>query len=607
MKYPMLNELAVEREMIDVFAGYNHNIRIGEGEFYDMTNLSSDNYPTISPRSQRGVYANPLNPLGMVAKDALCYVDGYPDGGRFIINKYGQNDELNLGLTVEKDANGNYKPKTLISMGAYVIIMPDKKYINTTKYEDRGNIEAFFETTSTIIFDPCDAEGNVYLGIVSSDTAPENDKMWMDTTTNTIKTFSETTSSWTAVTNTYIKISSAVDSRLADTFEVGDGVIITGVNDIPDLESPTTAVIVSKHGEEKIGDRTIKSSIVVKGLLGKHTSQSFTESSPFKIERKMPDMDFIIEAGNRLWGCKYGLNANGVYVNEIYASKLGDFKNWNCFQGISTDSYVASVGTDGKFTGAITHLDYPLFFKENYVHKVYGNYPANFQIQTTPCRGVQDGCNRSLAIVNEVLYYKSRTGICAYDGSLPTEISSALGDVAYSDAVAGALGNKYYVSMKDSIGYNLFVYDTLKGMWHKEDNLQVMEFCNCRGDLYFIPKIPDKKDPIMTIKGSGTPETERIKWEAITGEIGTNSPDKKYISRMDVRMRIDVGTIVQFFVEYDSCGAWEHLFTMTGKALQSFAVPIKPKRCDHLRLKIIGNGDAKIFSICKTVEQGSDM
>ena len=45
---------------------------------------------------------------------------------------------------------------------------------------------------------------------------------------------------------------------------------------------------------------------------------------------------------------------------------------------------------------------------------------------------------------------------------------------------------------------------------------------------------------------------------------------------------------------------------MTGVDLKSFAVPIKPKRCDHMRLKIVGEGEAKIFSICKTVEWGSD-
>ena len=72
--------------------------------------------------------------------------------------------------------------------------------------------------------------------------------------------------------------------------------------------------------------------------------------------------------------------------------------------GISTDSWVGSVGTDGQFTGAITHLGYPLFFKETVLHKVYISQNGAHSIQDTACRGVQSGCGDSLAIVNEVLY-----------------------------------------------------------------------------------------------------------------------------------------------------------------------------------------------------------
>ena len=599
MNYPTLTELNTSREWLDVFKGYNHNLRIGEGEFYEMKNLSSDNYPILSPRSKRGMYAHPTTRGGLVAKDALCYVDG----GDLIINKYNVSDRVPLGLTADD------KPKTLISMGAYIIIMPDRKYINTENYNDYGAIDKVLDTTSKVTFELCTADGNPYGVTKSQAFAPEiteemlqdNSKipLWIDTSSspNVLKQYSTTSSMWSTIATTYIKISYP---GIGLPFALQDGITIIGVNDIPDLASPTSAVIWAMDERKDDDGNRISDWIVVKGILKEKKEQT----NSIRIKRVMPDMDFIIESGNRLWGCRYGIQGDKI-VNEIYASKLGDFKNWNCFMGISTDSYAASVGTDGQFTGAITHLGYPLFFKENCVHKVYGNYPANYQIQTTACRGVQTGCERSLAIVNETLYYKARSGICAYDGSLPMEMSSALGDISYSNAVAGALGNKYYISMcDDQERYNLFVYDTLKGMWHREDETQALEFCNCRGDLYYIDHA-DKQ--IKTIKGTqGVKEDRPIKWEAVTGIIGTDSPDKKYISRMDVRMRLDVGAKVSFYVEYDSNGVYEHLFTMTGKNLQSFAVPIRPKRSDHLRLKIVGVGEAKIFSICKTVEWGSD-
>ena len=603
MKYPTLLELNTSREMVDVFKGYNHNLRIGEGEFYEMTNLSSDNYPVLSPRPKRGIYAESNEIHGIIAKDSLCYLDGTT----FVMNENESTDLLSDGLEVKYDADGNIIPKTLISMGAYVIIMPDKIYVNTANLADHGKIDAKVETEESTTFTLCTVNGEEYTNTKVQSTPPsltekmekgeEDIPLWIDTsnTPHQLKQYSVTSAMWSAIATTYIKIYS---KDIGLPFNVNDGVIISGVKNIPDLNA--SMVIWAKDNRVGDNDEKISDWIVVTGILDKID----TQTEPIKVTRQMPVMDFIVEAGNRLWGCRYGEQGDKI-VNEIYASKLGDFKNWTCFMGISTDSYAASVGTDGEFTGAITHLGYPIFFKENCMHKVYGNYPSNYQIQTTVCRGVQKGCERSLATVNEVLYYKARSGICAYDGSLPMEVSSALGDISYHNAVAGTLGNKYYISMADMNDKDhLFVYDTLKGMWHREDETRALEFCNCRGNLYYITVAGKSIEAVRELE---LKEGNPIKWEAITGVMGTDSPDKKYISRMDVRMKLDVGSRVTFFAEYDSSGEWEYLFAMTGKSLQSFAVPVRPQRCDHLRLRVVGSGDAKIYSICKTIEQGSDV
>lgn len=582
MKLPILNEIPTTREMIDAFGGYNHNLRIGEGEFYDMKNLTSTDYPVLSPRQHRGVYTSPTNPQGMIEKDALCFVDGR----YFVMNEY----RIDMGLSTREDDC----PKTLVSMGAYVIIMPDKMYINTKKLSDYGKIEATFDSSGDTSFELCKIDGSAYKNAPAQDTAPENPKdmdLWIDISSvpNALKQYSATNSMWISIATTYIKITFAGVSALP--FNTGDGITISGIEN-EELSDLNNTMVIQEVGADYI---------VVIGIL----KSKITIKEKISIKRLMPEMDFIIESENRLWGCRYGEDVNGNIVNEIYASKLGDFKNWNTFAGISTDSYAATVGTDGQFTGAITHLGYPIFFKENCMHKVYGNFPSNYQIQTTHCRGVQKGCSKSLSIVNEVLYYKARSAVCVYDGSLPVEISSALGDMTYSDAVAGTIRNKYYISMVDADGaYHLFVYDTKRGLWHREDNTHVIDFCTCRGELYYI-EAGDTK--IKTILGSGTPDTSVISWMAESGVIGTNLPDKKYISRLDVRMLLTVGTRVYFYIEYDSCGKWEHLFTMTGIRLQSFAVPIRPRRCDHMRIRIEGDGEAKIFSICKTIEQGSDI
>lgn len=595
MLLPKLNNITTSRDLVDVFKGYNHNLRIGDGEFYDMKNLTSTHYPVLSPRTKRGTYVTASNPQGMIAKDSLCYVDGE----YFVMNEY----RIDMGLSTAEADN----PKQLVSMGAYVIILPDKKYINTLDTTDFGNIEAEFTTQSNVSFTLCKLDGTDYSSSIPSEepSEPNNMDMWIDVSTNphSLKQWSESAGMWVTVPTTYIKISSP---GIGTPFEKYDGITISGlkdttlhdsvsgniIEDTSDLSALDGTAVVWEKGDDYI---------VIVGIL----DTTRTISDQITISRKMPIMDFVIESENRLFGCRYGEAANGDVVNEIYVSKLGDFKNWNCFMGLSTDSYVASCGTDGQFTGAITHLGYPLFFKENCVHKVYGNYPANFQIQTTACRGVQKGSSNSLAIVNEMLYYKSRNAVCAYDGSLPTEISYALGEIAYSDAVAVAHGNKYYISMKDASNeHHLFVYDTAKRLWHKEDNLSVKRFCSCQNEVYFIPQ---NSTDIKTMFGSGTVDASPINWVAETGVIGMYTPDKKYISRLNIRMALDIGTRVCFYAQYDSCGEWEQLSAMTGTNLRSFSIPIRPKRCDHFRLRIVGEGDAKIYSIVKTLEQGSDL
>lgn len=575
-----------------MFAGYNHNIRINEGEFYDMRNLTSDHSPVMAPRKARGLYAKDTNVQGLIAKDSLCYVDGRD----FVINGY----HIDMGLSTEAEDC----PKQLISMGAYVIIMPDKKYFNTADFTDYGAIEAEVTTAAPVSFFPCKMDGTEYAADyiqAEEPDAAENMALWVDTSTepHSLKQYSASTDMWAGIETTYVKIQCA---GIGAPFAQYDGVKISGLanqelqvaaaleenNQLAELEG---AAIVYAQGQDYI---------VVVGIL----DAAVTITNAVTISRKMPLMDFVIENENRLWGCRYGLNADGEVVNELYCCKLGDFKNWNCFMGISTDSYVVSLGSDGQFTGAIALAGHPLFWKENFLHDVYGQMPANFQVQTTACRGVQKGCSRSLAIVNEILYYKARHAVCAYDGSLPTEVSAALGEERYQNAVAAAHGNKYYISMEkaDGTDHVMMVLDIAKGLWHKEDNLKAYLLCSCRDELYCATE--DGK--IITMLGSGERYEDSISWMAETGIIGANLPNRKYLAKLNIRMVLEMGSTLTILAQYDSVGPWENLGTLMGTDLRSFTIPVRPQRCDHLRLRFEAEGKGMIFSITKTFAHGSD-
>lgn len=587
MLFPTFQEVTRYREMTTTFGGYNHQLSCQEGQFYDMKNMTSQYFPILSPRQNRGIVKQFAMPQGILDKEDIMWIDN----GKLYLN--GEEKTLN-GVTISSEGI-----KTLAKMGAYVIIMPDKIWYNVDKdvcgYMEHKNT---IKSGNQINFTLCEANGKSISLMPEGNTPTDGD--YTLTTANgktSLKIYSSTTKTWITVATTYIQISAA---GIGKGFEKGDGVKIT-VDNIEGLSN----VFVNDEGEGKLStntyivDRT-DDTITIIGIIDKAINVT---SNELTIERKVPDLAFITECNNRLWGC----SKDG---HEIYCCKLGDVKNWNVFAGISTDSWAATIGSDGKFTGAITFLGYPMFFKEDGFIKIAVSATGGHQVKETKCRGVQKGSEGSLVILNETLYYKSSTCICAYNGSLPFSISDDLGEVRYYEAVAGAIGDRYYISMKDDKGiYNLFVYDSKNGIWCKEDNTEVLYFCKHFDDLYYI----DVKDKQMkSVRGTllyDVPEkaTEgQFDWFVESGNIGYSSPDNKYVARINLRITLEFATNVDFYLQYDSSGQWEHQFNMSGKGTRTFTIPVIPKRCDHFKYKITGKGGCKIHSITKTLEQGSD-
>lgn len=599
MLFPRLQDVTRHRDMTTIFGGYNHQISCDEGQFFDMKNMTSKYFPVLSPREKRGIVKTFVNPQGILDKEDLWWVDDktlYRNGEK---------------ITLKNVSLANSTPKTLAKMGAYIIIMPDKVWckIDDDAYEvECGYMEnvVTFAKGTPIKFSICEATGKAIewhdADYYKENEAKDGDYM-MSTNTNgkpSLKVYSATTKIWMNVASTYTQISV---KDIGKGFEKEDGIKIT-----TDYVGESLDNIFINVEEDKthystntyIVDRT-DNSITIPGIYSGKT-EAFTEMS-LSVERKVPEMEFITECNNRLWGC----SKDG---HEIYCCKLGDVKNWNCFRGASTDSWAATIGSDGKFTGAITYLGYPMFFKEDSLIKISVSAVGGHQTKETRCRGVQNGSGGSLAILNEILYYKSSTCICGYNGSLPYSISDEMGDVKYYDAVAGAIGDSYYISMRDNKGeYGLFVYDSKSGIWCKEDNTRVFSFCRHKDDLYYI----DAKDNKMKSVGgtllydvSEKATEDKVDWFVESGAIGYSSPDNKYVGRINLRITLEFGTNVDFFIQYDSCGEWEHKFNMSGTGTKTFSVPFIPKRCDHFRYKISGIGGCKIHSVTKSIEGGSD-
>lgn len=632
MYYPELPENGNTRETIDAFYGYNHNYRIADGEFYDMENLTSDNFPLLSPRKVRHILKQEVAHYnGILFLDGVLY---YLKGSSLCF----LDTEVDLSTYAQIESE-----QQMLGYGAYILIFPAAIYYNTVT-GDAGTLGASTTfTTGSITMHMCNGMYEDISGTAST-TAPANPTegaYWINTNLNGLYIYDADTQTWNPVPVSYIKVTyqgGNFDSFLKE----GDAIF----TNLTGLEDYANGSIVQKVGSDYF---------IIIGFMDA-VAKSVGVGSGWTIERRIPALDYVCVSNNRVWGCYFG-ERDGEIVNEIYCSKLGDPKNWYCYAGLASDSYAVSIGTGGAWTGCIEYQGYPTFFKENAIYRIYGRYPAEYQLIRTDCRGVQEGSYKSLAICSEYLLYKSVADVCVYDGSTPTSISAALGKgIIYTDAVAGACLNKYYISMTDPDGKQaVFVYDMDYNLWYKEDTLPIVQFTGTNyGEMYGYTNTletdhtkiytqdgedPSSEfwdetdedvwvDPGVTYEQSESTVTQNIgriygfgasqdgtsdvvteeytSWYAETGEMGYEYADHKYVDRISMRAYIPFNGHIGVYISYDD-GDFEPVGTLRGTdTIRTQTFSINPMRCDHFKLRLEGNGDVRIYNLSRTLDTGSE-
>lgn len=590
---PRLARRSAKQLITGEFGGLNRAPAIGDGEWSAMQNLSARAYPLLCPRLPRGMVQALTKPQGILGRDKLCVIDNgtiYYDGTAV------------EGVTLSTaDAD---MPKRLVSMGAYVCIWPDKKYFNTVDLSDCGSMEGAYESQGSVILTPCRLDGSDFGNVTVSASAPEdpqNGEYWIDASEDThqLRMWSDTAGAWTAVLTVYTRIQA---SGIGAAFSKGDVVELSGI-----AAGTEAGAALKKQLEALNGARYVygvdSDYLTVEGLLDAAYEQ---ESGQVTCRRSVPEMEYVVECGNRLWGCHYGLGTDGKIVNEIYACRLGDFKNWRVYQGTSMDAYALSVGSDGPWTGAITYGGMPTFFKENVLHKIYGSQPSNYQSMDTQLRGVKRGCAGSLQCVDGALIYRSPAGIEMYDGSMPVAIGAPLGEELGAGAEAGVLGRRYYVSLQDAKGqWALYCYDTAAGLWHREDATHALMLAAHAGELYYVDADSRR---LMTACGGAGEQEKAVRWWCESGMQTYEYVSHKYVTRYNIRAQLSQGARLRVYIRYNGRGVWQMKANITSDAAgtRTLLVPVYPRRCDHMQLRLEGEGEIKVFSIARLLTNGGD-
>ena len=606
-------KLQNSRSLVRVFGGLNETYACSEAEYSAGVNFSARDFPALSTRKPRrklreltglnGMYH--LNGLLTVCGKDLIYT---PDA-----------DGANPVTCTEAVTDGK---KALVGIGTKILIFPDKVAFDTADGSVSALGAVWQAEGQSVQFAPCDAAGKTYEVSGYGKEEPEKpadgqlflkveDEEHPWASTSTLEEYSTSSGSWTAVPLEYCRITAAGAQRL---FAQWDTVTVQGTAAqqagmwtkldgdlvVYDVLENGLRVRVSPEGDHVYGTLVQSAeSAQWTSLDGKET-RSFAVSTPVRMERRVPDLDYVTECDNRVWGCS-------SRENVIYACRLGDPTNWFSYRGIAADSYAVTVGSDGAFTGAATCMGYALFFKENTLHKLYGSKPSDFQLSSLRCRGVAKGAARSLCVINETLYYLSPDGVMAWDGSIPTKVSTALDPARLRNvksALGGALDGRYYLHLVRGSGeaqaVRLLVYDTERGLWQEEDVCSY-EMAGSGGQLYLWDgkaiwaADADREENWQQAGGI----EDGVSFELVSGNIGLDSPEELYLSRLTLRLEAEVKSRIEVAVSYDS-GAWETLAQLTADGRRCFDVPFVPRRCGSLRFRLKGRGQLTLRSLTRT-------
>lgn len=618
MLLPAQWQVKNSRTLLRVFGGLNETYGCGEAEYSSGINFSSRDFPALSTRIPRRRLRAAAQVNGMHHLNGLLLVCGTR-------LEYTPDDPA-LPAVVREDAVANSR-KTLVSMGSRILIWPDKLSFDTLTGE-LTELGAVWSGAG-VCFTPCDADGIVYPVTEKGETLPADpadgalflqllDPAHPWSAANVLQRYSAAQGGWSSIRLDHCRAEAA---GIGAAFARWDSVSVQGaaaelLRLDPALDGAQTlidcapdrvlfAIDPAEDAPLFYGSFTQNAGSVVWCSPDGSESRSFDGGGALTLAREIPALDFVTECGNRLWGCSSA-------ENVIYACKLGDPTNWYSYRGIASDSYAVTVGSDGPFTGAASCMGYVVMFKESTLHKIYGSRPSDFQTSTLRCRGVAANAARSMCVINEVLYYLSPEGVMAWEGSLPVKVSAALSPdgIANATRAAGAqLDGRYYLQItrpapNGAEENRLLVLDTEKGIWH-EESAGGFEMAATGRQLYLwdgqaVWAAEPSREPDWAEAPAESMERE-VRFEWVSGEIGLDRPEEKYVSRVLLRADAAAPAVLRVELSCDG-GPWTTVDERTVREpRQRLSLPFVPRRCDTFRLRLSGRGHITLRAVSLTL------
>lgn len=543
------NLTPTEQRIIE-FKGLNKRDVVEEGEMRAMHNLTAERYPLLCPRRPRGRLAGPegVKPITAITKYEKVAMIGLADDGYHF---YYDNERINVVTGMTADTK-------MVAINTRICFYPQKTVYHIYDRTYRS-MDATVRTT---------LDGAIELG-------DESD---------------------------FVLLDDADEPQLSQ-INIDDTVNIDGEMEVTYADGTVTIPMHAASVIKNIINNVIEFPLNTLLELRTYTDLQSVKLLPgATIKRQAPNLAVVMESNNRLWGAS---NED----NTIYACKLGDPFNWQYYQTTSMDSYYAQQGSDGDWTGCANYGAHLIFFKEDSMTKLYGTAPASYQTVNVLVPGVEKGSEKSVAVINDMVVYKGRKGMMAYDGGTPYEISTKFGDMKFRNVVGGTDGQNYFCTIEDKADKtkSFLVLDIEKAVWHQHDDLNVASFFVYDGELCAIDK--DSDDIVIIDADEPVELTDDIQWAAEFGPFDEYMENKKIYSKLSLRTIGAAGTTVDVFIALNDDyldDKWELVKTIKFETDGAGEfIPIVPRRCDRYSIKIEGMGKCELKELTRRVRLGT--
>ncbi len=574
------------------FFGINRKEYAKIGEFVDVKNLSSENYPYISPSKPRCA-SDKYNKITVIENGESTEVEA--QNIRAAIDPGEDSDVTGFCGVIGTKFYYDGKEKPLYQPAVYDT---DGKFLYGMKIPSDGVIQLLWVNKIIVIhgygsteskpfiyyYDTTGVSGESVLSYEYQYRGKYDDKLTVNT-------------DGTATLELTIKQSQNEDTDFYK-LKAGDSVFMDGVMTYNESrwgnrsKRDISAATVTAYEETRTtfdqGMITwrVTLKMTVYNYLGENPKISITNGTVYHIYKKIPYMTHLALHKGRLWGA----SPNG---ETVYASALNDVFNFNQFDGINDDSVYMEASTVGEYLGVVSCGESIALLKKNNFEAVYGSLPNEFAVgrsyNNVGCIDIN-----SCAVIDNALYFLGRKGFYVWNGSKPKLISEVL-DRSYTAAFGYTDGQYYLVSAESGTGCENLVYDTKRMLWLKEDDKKIDGAFSADNRIYVIV---DGK--LEKTGGEGG-----LDWSAESGKIFGSDYDLDRAAEIWIYAKLSSGCEIEILTAEDG-GEKIRQGKISGKDNKAriYRVPLRLKEGMYWQYMLRGRGKAVIYGIRSIYDKG---